>query len=461
MQNPGGMATRTGGTDANPNRQGLKPPGTRGCRMSMRLGLALPLIGIATASAQQLDLPRSAPIDQPLPIRVSGLPAGALVHLRVSATDATGREWSSRATFRADASGTVATDRDAPRSGAYAGVDPGALFNRMAAANDSTGRQRFAQNRLANIVTNIVLEDSAAATLSSALVERFFLAPGVQQSVVSDSGLRARFFTPEHTPAPGVVVLGGSEGGFPDDVAAILASNGYATLSLAYFGVQGLPSELAEIPLEYFERALAWLRANPAVIRDRVAIVATSKGAEVGLLVASRVPAVKAVVGYVPSSVAWFCICQDPRSSWSLSGKGVAAVPPGTDPSYRPASGEAIRPVVNYLYRLRRMPSDAVIPVERIAAPLLLIAGDDDQLWPSLLMSRAIVERRAKRGRHVSDELLVYRGAGHLIGKAYMPAGSTRIAGGRIETGGTPNANARAQADAWPRVLAFLRKALR
>jgi dienelactone hydrolase len=330
----------------------------------------------------------------------------------------------------------------------------------MTASGDSAGRQRFAHRRLTSIATSVVLEDSAGTALDSAVVERFFIAPGVQQSVVGDDGLRAHFFTPARTPAPGILVLGGSEGGYPDDVAAILASNGFATLSLAYFGVDDLPSELAEIPLEYFERALAWLRANPAVARDRIALVGTSKGAEAALLVASRVSGVKAVVAYAPSSVAWFCICQSPRPSWSAKGEHVVAVPPGTDPSYRPGEGDAIRPVVNYLYRLRRTPRRAVIPVERIAAPLLLVAGDEDQLWPSLLMARAIMERRAERGRHPSDELLVYPGAGHLIGKAYVPAGSTRIAGGRIETGGSPQANARAQADAWPRVLAFLRKAL-
>jgi BAAT / Acyl-CoA thioester hydrolase C terminal len=47
-------------------------------------------------------------------------------------------------------------------------------------------------------------------------------------------------------------------------------------------------------------------------------------------------------------------------------------------------------------------------------------------------------------------------GAGHLIGKAFLPAGSTRIGNGRIETGGSTAANARAQATAWPAVLEFL-----
>ena len=426
----------------------------------MRLRLFLPLIVVSAASGQQIELPLRASIDQPLPIRVSGLSPGVLVQLRATATDARGREWSSRAWFRADTSGTVATDRDAPQSGAYAGIDAGALFNRMTAAGDTAGRQRFAHDRLTSLVTTIVLEDSAGAHLDSAVVDRFFIRAGVQESLITQGGLRAHFFAPERTPAPGILVLGGSEGGFPDDVAALLATNGYAALSLAYFGAGDLPSELAEIPLEYFERAIAWLRANPAIRGDRVALFGTSKGAEAALLLASRLAGVKAVVAYAPSSVAWFCICQNPRASWSVRGEGIVAVPPGTDPSYRPAPGDAIRPGVNYLYRLRRTPPGAVIPVERIAAPLLLVAGDDDQLWPSLLMARAIEERRATSGRHATDELLVYPGAGHLIGKAYVPAGSTRIAGGRIETGGTPDANARAQADAWPRVLAFLRKAL-
>jgi hypothetical protein len=75
-------------------------------------------------------------------------------------------------------------------------------------------------------------------------------------------------------------------------------------------------------------------------------------------------------------------------------------------------------------------------------------------------MSRAIMERRASLPMHADDELLVYPSAGHLIGKAYVPSGSTRVGGGRIETGGSSAENARAQADAWPRVLAFLAKAL-
>jgi dienelactone hydrolase len=103
----------------------------------------------------------------------------------------------------------------------------------------------------------------------------------------------------------------------------------------------------------------------------------------------------------------------------------------------------------------------AAIPVERIQGPVLLVAGGQDQLWPSAWSGDAIAARLRAHGFRHRVVQLSYPDAGHRIGKAYLPAGSTRIAGGRMETGGTPQANAAAQADAWPRVLRFLAAALR
>ena len=414
------------------------------------------LLGSGAAAAQQLDVPAAAPIDQPVAVRVTGLAPGSIAALRTIAVDDRGHQWIARATYRADTLGTIEIQRDTALVAGDRGLGPGGLFSGMQAEGDSAVRMRFATREAAAVRTRVVLEDSTGAPLDTAMVERFFLAPGVREVAVTDGGLRGHFFLPVDTPASGVLVLGGSEGGYADDVAALLASNGFAALSLAYFGVEGVPSELAEVALEYFERALAWLSAQPAVAKGGVAIFGTSKGAEAGLLVASRSAAVKAVVAYTPSSVAWSCICSgSPRSSWSVQGTGIVAVPPA--PPIPPAPGEPVRPTANYLNRLRRAPVAASIPVEQIRGPLLLVAGDDDQLWPSLLMARQIMERRRARGGHAADRLLAYEGAGHLIGKSFLPAGSTRIAGGRIETGGTPAGNARAQADSWPRVVAFLK----
>ena len=68
-------------------------------------------------------------------------------------------------------------------------------------------------------------------------------------------------------PHPAALVLGGAGGGLREGAAQALASEGFAALTLAYLGVDPMPRELVEVPLEYFERAIAWLKANPQSMR--------------------------------------------------------------------------------------------------------------------------------------------------------------------------------------------------
>ena len=50
----------------------------------------------------------------------------------------------------------------------------------------------------------------------------------------------------------------------------------------------GKPAKLKNIPLEDFARGLDWLKKQPGVDASRLGIVGYSKGAEAGLLVATR-----------------------------------------------------------------------------------------------------------------------------------------------------------------------------
>lgn len=62
---------------------------------------------------------------------------------------------------------------------------------------------------------------------------------------------------------PVVLLLGGSEGGIGVGTArqaANLVAHGFSVLQIAYFGALGLPSKLDLIPLEYFDRALDWIK---------------------------------------------------------------------------------------------------------------------------------------------------------------------------------------------------------
>jgi dienelactone hydrolase len=126
---------------------------------------------------------------------------------------------------------------------------------------------------------------------------------------VNEAGLVADLLYDGDQPRKAIIMLGGSEGGKTwsriRQPVELLVQRGYAIFSLAYFKAQSLSGTLEEIPLEYFEKAFAWLSVQPGIVADKVAILGGSKGAEAALLLGSRYPQIKAIVAFSPSSVVW------------------------------------------------------------------------------------------------------------------------------------------------------------
>jgi hypothetical protein len=254
--------------------------------------------------------------------------------------------------------------------------------------------------------------------------------------------------------SPGLLILGGSEGGHGAayHLAKVFAARGFASLGLAYFGDPGVPATLENVPLEYFTQAIDWLAAQPGVDRKRLGVFGGSKGAEAALLIAARDRRIRAVVAGAPSSVAWQGINMknpmNPGPSWTERG------------TPRPfAAYDASVPFhgVLDLYQrsLAKAPPEAAIPVERINGPLLLISGRDDKLWPSTFMGDAIMARLHKAGFHRGRTHLAYDNAGHAC-FGEPPAPGTVIPPGIVQLGGTIEGNVAARVDSWPKVLTFL-----
>lgn len=285
--------------------------------------------------------------------------------------------------------------------------------------------------------------------------------------------------SPRHRAAPGVMVLGGSEGGFPLHLARLLAEEGFCCLALGYFGAPGLPRNLVNIPVEYVKSGLDWLGCQPSVAGDRIGLIGASKGAELALLSASMFPeSIAAVVAYAPSCAVFAGISfgREGRrnSSWSYQGQPLPFIP--YPRPMRPSLGlRGLSQVGMYQRALDEADaataSSAAIQAGDIDAAVLLLSGGKDRMWPSSGMAETVVARLAAAGKIDHVEHLHFAEAGH----SFMPwapnlrsalavraINGARLAGfgGLFELGGRPAANRQALRQAWERVVPFLERHL-
>ena len=244
--------------------------------------------------------------------------------------------------------------------------------------------------------------------------------------------------TPSGPPSDlGVVVLGGSSGRVDVDRASLFTRHGATAVALRYFGGEGQPPGICEIPLETFVEATDLLVARGC---KRIAFIGTSKGAEAALLVAALDKRIDVTIALSPSSVAWGQTGPGldgqewpVRSSWSLQGDPLPFVSydvpwwsaqPQTPPvCYRPYHERSLQAFAEDI-------PAATIPVEDIKGQVILAAGEDDQLWPSADFARRLAANYTKA------ILVTHPHAGHRIvlpGEPLQPRPEARAFGGSDE----------------------------
>jgi dienelactone hydrolase len=372
--------------------------------------------------------------DQPVTIKVRGLRPGALVSVRVRSADANGVAWSSSAAFRASRAGSIDPARSAALSGSYTGVSAMGLFWSMQPHGPSPdGAYSWKNTMASSFAVSVVVNGRVRA---SASLSRRPSATGItaERETVAAAGFYGEFFSPAVTGRrPALLVLGGSDGalslGGPSTtlLAAMLAAHGYPALALAYFRAPGLPPTLTNIPLEYFAKALRWLRSQPHVDPGRVLTLGISRGSEAALLLGAHYPG---LVGGVIASV----------------------------PNYHASPGFTLNGTLSPAWTLhgQPVPYSAVIPVERIKGPVFLDCGGADHVLLSCPNAHAIMRRLAAHRDAYRHVLCSYPAAGHGVGTLmpYEPVADTTTQ--QQVAGASANANPDAQAELWPRLLQFL-----
>ena len=253
----------------------------------------------------------------------------------------------------------------------------------------------------------------------------------------------------------GVLVLSGSSGRVERDRARVLASAGVsAALTYRWFGGDGQPAGIWEHPLEAFAPAVASLAERC----DRVVLLGTSKSAEAFLSYAADDPSVDAVVALATTHVAWANVGPGPdgelrpqHSSWSRGGRAVPFVPyddeaepVGDPPAFAPVYAQSLRTHADRV-------AAATIPVERFFGDVLLVAGGDDRVWPSVTSAQAVQARR--RALELPTTLVTHPRAGHRV---VLPGEAVASGGQRMARGGTQAADRALGEQAWPEIRRVL-----
>ncbi|MFH0887335.1 MAG: acyl-CoA thioesterase/BAAT N-terminal domain-containing protein, partial [bacterium] len=190
--------------------------------------------------------PQSGMIDDPLSIKIDGLETDSNITIRCETVDESGLSWLYTGKYRADRSGIVNI------------ADAASITLLMRPAG--YGKHDLVPGFLKRSIEPLKFEFSVEANggiLERAVFYRCLISDGniFRQQVSEDGLVGALFYPKDEGPHPVIIVLGGTDGGLSEARGSFPASHGYAVLSLAYFGIDPLPKSLAEIPLEYLEKA--------------------------------------------------------------------------------------------------------------------------------------------------------------------------------------------------------------
>ena len=212
-----------------------------------------------------------------------------------------------------------------------------------------------------------------------------------------------------------MIVMSGSNGGMKltKQEAEFYHRNGIPSLALALFKTKQTPKELSRVPVEFVEKAIAWLIKQGY---KQIGIDGTSKGSEMALIAASLFPELSCVIVRVPSHFV----------SEGLSGSGKNKAPSGTrELPYAPYRSRMFNILQMFMRekemhiitfnRDKEITPETLIPIENIKAPILMLSSKHDEVWPSYESAVYMEKRLTEIGFPYTHKHIAYEYMSHAV----------------------------------------------
>ncbi|XP_008289878.1 acyl-coenzyme A thioesterase 4-like [Stegastes partitus] len=402
-------------------------------------------------------LPTRSLVDEKFKVLVENLPPGSPVTVRSLHHSEDNHDWEAFGFYVSDHGGTVNVSEDMSFGGTYTGQEPmGLLWSMCPVPGSREGLRLRKKNVSSPMLVNISIHSGHEgfrdrAPLASVLVERWYMAPGVQRIDIREKEVRGTLFIPPGPgPFPGILDLWGGGGGLIEYRSALLASHGFASMSLDFLGC-----ELPEF--SHSETAFNIIKDHPQVIEDRVGVFGLCLGSLVALNLAADSTVVKPRCAVCISSFTTYpkekllALYPDEitkrldKLSWDENNheiwKGIGLALLDVDPSEKVNMGN-------------------------LKSPVLLITGCDDQNLSSFEAAEDIARMMCEAGNEHLLSRLEYPGAGHLIEPPFSPhfRATQFMTSDRGKVvmlwGGHTKPHADAQEDSWRKILSFLQQHL-
>ncbi|XP_052810040.1 peroxisomal succinyl-coenzyme A thioesterase-like isoform X1 [Mya arenaria] len=421
----------------------------------------------ATATSARAPIifvhPKFCLVDEKITIRLTGLASNQIVTF-VADVRENGSVFESRCVYRADDSGVVDNCTSESLDGTFKGVEQMGLFWSLKSVGARAAMRLVKKDVTRPMEFTIRVFDGNQAEapevlsdpLTKTVVRRTFMAPHVKRLPLRDGRFRGTVFLPEGTgPFPALIDMFGGLVSQVETRAALLASHGYATLSLAYLYSEGLPQMLMDVDIDYIQEAFEWFSRLEYIDANRLGAVGLCFGGFLALTLTSILPQIKAVVNINGISITpgeHFGKIDSLGKEWPKK-EGVEITEEGLDltPAYECKNPRAV-------------------PAWQHGAKILVVVGEDDKQvhpkWHTFFQDNIPAQFK--------DNLQVirYPDTGHLIEPPHMPfiraiePGRKRMMtldfmpeefkDEKVMCGGHMVAHSHAQEDAWRRILDFL-----